>query len=62
MSPCATLLIAVDLFDRMEEELGEEKEEECRNLVTDECGHWAVHNMSSKDSNAGKRVGGVSCV
>ena len=52
--------LAVDLHDRMEDE-----EEEMEDGVTDECGHWTVHRLlalAGKDNNAGKRVGGVSCV
>ena len=51
--------LAVDLRDRMEEEL----ESEDGHLVTDECGHWTVRRilaLAGKDNNAGKRVGGVS--
>ena len=53
--------LTVYLHDRMEEE----GEMEDGHLVTDECGHWTVHRLlplAGKDNNAGKRVGGVSCV
>ena len=53
--------LAVDLHDRMEEE--GEMEDGC--LVTDECGHWTVRRLlglAGKDNNAGKSVGGFSCL
>ena len=59
-SLCHSLTVA--LHDGMEEEEGEMED---GHLVTDDCGHWTVCRLfalAGKDNNAGKRVGGVSCV